>query len=298
MRMLTIGETARRLNLAVDTIRRLERDGMLRAERTAGGHRRFREDVVEAYARGQKPTGRRSNTSRSRRRPPRQPVAVRPATIFEDPLDEEDSLLDEDGYLDDPSDGEDDVDDAPTMPHLVAVPPRPSRPLFRFEVPTMKQPTKAAEESTRLKRYKAHGVSRIPFDVPANWRGKVIAELDTFVAASRFPDWVSDAEAMRIVSGHVHDILKPQRAEAEREAKQAALRAERAAEEATRQKLIEDGMWHARMSTMNGWDDTPAEEAREAVEEALTAEVTPNWSQRRVRERVDEILAEWDDAED
>jgi hypothetical protein len=57
-------------------------------------------------------------------------------------------------------------------------------------------------------------------------------------------------------------------------------------------------MFHARMNTITGWDDTPAEEAREAVEQALRAEVTPTWSTRRVRDRVDEILAGWDDEDE
>jgi len=47
---LTIGEAAQRLNLQVDTVRRLERDGMLKAERTKGKHRRFLPNVIERYA--------------------------------------------------------------------------------------------------------------------------------------------------------------------------------------------------------------------------------------------------------
>lgn len=39
---LTIGEAAQRLNFQVDTVRRLERNGTLAAERTDGEHRRFR----------------------------------------------------------------------------------------------------------------------------------------------------------------------------------------------------------------------------------------------------------------
>jgi excisionase family DNA binding protein len=41
MKMLTIGEVARRLGLAVDTVRRMADEGVIESERTCGGHRRF-----------------------------------------------------------------------------------------------------------------------------------------------------------------------------------------------------------------------------------------------------------------
>ena len=198
MRMLTIGEAARRLDLAVDTVRRLERDGILMAERTAGGHRRFREDVIAAYASGQRPPAKRVNLLRPQRR--RRPAATEPATIFNDPLYRDEPVTDEDGYPEEddyPEDGPDwdeDLGEVPTTrPDLP--PPHWGVSNLQFEVPKMKQPVRSDEAAARLKRYKAHGVSCIPYDVPASWRGKVIAEVDTFVTASRFPDWVSDAEA-------------------------------------------------------------------------------------------------------
>ena len=45
---LTITETARRLGVSVDTIRRYGKRGVLKTFRTDGGHRRFRAADVEA----------------------------------------------------------------------------------------------------------------------------------------------------------------------------------------------------------------------------------------------------------
>jgi excisionase family DNA binding protein len=307
MNLLTIGEAARRLNLAVDTVRRLEQEGVLKATRTRGGHRRFREDVIEAFARRNRPAARRAK--RIRRSAPRPPARREPANVFNDPIwrDDSDPDLDDlpedpdpDAWLDDlPEDDPDDYPDQPVPAQTTQPPPRvPQVPAwaealskFKFEVPTMKQPTEAEKRTERLKRLKATGVAAIPYDTPASERSKVIADLEKYVTAERLPDWVSDLEATRIVQGHVQEILQPYREQAEREASQAA-------NEKKRQQLIDDGLWHARMNTITGWDDTPAEEAREAGAKALRAEVTSTWSTRRVRDRVDEILADWDDEDE
>lgn len=51
---LTIGETAKRLNLEVDTLRKLERAGKIRAARTEGGHRRFTEEEIDRFRRSRR----------------------------------------------------------------------------------------------------------------------------------------------------------------------------------------------------------------------------------------------------
>jgi MerR family redox-sensitive transcriptional activator SoxR len=48
--MITIGEVAERSGLAASAIRFYERQGLLRAERTAGGQRRFRRDMLRRIA--------------------------------------------------------------------------------------------------------------------------------------------------------------------------------------------------------------------------------------------------------
>src|SRR5207245_1672473 len=46
-KLLSIAEVAELAGVSVGTIREWERGGLLRASRTAGGHRRFRDDDVE-----------------------------------------------------------------------------------------------------------------------------------------------------------------------------------------------------------------------------------------------------------
>lgn len=51
---LPAGDAARELGVAVETLRRWEREGRISAARTAGGHRRFHVDDIrrmQAYAR-------------------------------------------------------------------------------------------------------------------------------------------------------------------------------------------------------------------------------------------------------
>ena len=48
--MLTIGEVARRSGLAASAIRFYEREGLVRAERTPSGQRRFHRDVLRRIA--------------------------------------------------------------------------------------------------------------------------------------------------------------------------------------------------------------------------------------------------------
>lgn len=54
-RLLTVGDVARRLRMMPDAVRELERRGRLKAFRTEGGMRLFRESDVERFARDYKP---------------------------------------------------------------------------------------------------------------------------------------------------------------------------------------------------------------------------------------------------
>lgn len=51
MELLTVGDVARELDVAPETIRLWERLGKLRAQRTVSGMRLFRRDDVEQFAR-------------------------------------------------------------------------------------------------------------------------------------------------------------------------------------------------------------------------------------------------------
>lgn len=50
--LLPIGEVAKILGVAVETVRRWDRDGKIVSTRTLGGQRRFRRDEVERVAAG------------------------------------------------------------------------------------------------------------------------------------------------------------------------------------------------------------------------------------------------------
>jgi excisionase family DNA binding protein len=302
-RWLTIGQAAQRLDLAVDTVRRLECDGKLEAERTAGGHRRFREDVIEAF--------------RKRHRAPARTVSRPPAASKPMPQlwrrpepDLREAVFDDEPYEDDePPEWEDATDDE--IPPTVSPTPTVRAPVQSFlstmnaEASDMLDRIKADAALARLKRLKAAGVNSIPYGVSASWRAKVIAEMETFVTTVRFPDWLAEWQAEEIVKGRVAEILMPQReevarqaAETARQAAEAARRKEKEDREETVRRLIERGMEHARWNTITGWEHTPAEEAREEVEEALRDEVKPNWTRQRVEDRVDEILSKWDEEDD
>ena len=289
MRMLTIGEVARRLGLAVDTVRRMADEGVIESERTCGGHRRFREDVVEAYERKTRPAARRARHMRVQA--PRQGTPTRVARgaarlSFDDDF---------------PAEQPDDTDTPPVEETAVSKPDlsRLRRQVematkivqamqIPFEARTMKHADKPEAEATRLDRYKTYGMSCILHGTPGSERSKVIAELDKAVTGEAFPTWVPESEAMEIVRGLVDDILKPGRDRARRDAQ--------AADEARkRERLIEHGLSHARMRTSRGSDEQAAEEALEEVEEALREDVQSSWSERRVCELADEILEEWDE---
>jgi excisionase family DNA binding protein len=50
--LLTPYEAARRLGVAVESLRRWERQGRITSQRTLGGHRRYHPDVIAALANG------------------------------------------------------------------------------------------------------------------------------------------------------------------------------------------------------------------------------------------------------
>lgn len=294
---LTIGQAAEHLGLAVDTVRRLEAKGELKALRTAGGHRRFPREAVEAFrARRDATATRRSPrprlaTPRRGPTPARRPQTTaphRPPPLVDSPDDEPDE------FWADPEEWHESEQASPprrrSTPTQVFSPPAtgPARPT---EVSDMESVKKAREEQQRLRGIKAHGVQWIPYGVPAKWHAKVIDDLDRYVTADRFPDWVSEWEAQRVVRGRVEDVLKPYREEA---AEEAARRKQ--SEDASRRAavLIDHGVNYARQETYSDWDYTPACEARREVEERLKAEIKANWTELRVRDRVDEILSQWE----
>ncbi|MDX2059830.1 MAG: helix-turn-helix domain-containing protein [Gemmatimonadales bacterium] len=268
---LSIGKAAARLGIEVDTLRRLERDGAIHAERTGGGHRRFAETELTRFARAR--GGHRAHAAQSapptqQRRVPHavtsvssRPNVVPRPTAVRDPVHDPRVL---------------DFDDEPHY----ALPPAPT--------------SIQGVDRGRLDAIKSSGLASIPYDVPGRWRSKVIADLERFVSPTQFPSYVSHFEASRIVSARVEEVLAPHREE------QARAKAAREAEEKARWRLVAlktHATSYAIRETID-WDWSAQLEARLEVARELEAKAQAGWSERDVEKLVDEILKDWEDEDD
>ena len=280
---LTIGEAAQRLNLQVDTVRRLERSGILKAERTNGKHRRFRTEVIERYAGTRQvapPRTLRKVAAPQNRSPTSDSAPSRPRRerITADPFpkaDEWESLADLE-----PSPPADRRNGVGFLP--------PSKP------PTVTFDRSRDDEAKRLQTIKALGLQAIPFTIPATWRGRVVAELERFVTRTQFPTYLSLFEAGTFVRARVEEVLEPYHAEL---ARQTHERAERIATESRLEALKAHGRTYAVRETSE-WEWSDASEARREVERVLDAEVAGEWSERDVEDLADDILDEFEEDEE
>jgi excisionase family DNA binding protein len=309
---LTIGETAKRLGLEVDTIRKLERTGKIKAIRTRGGHRRFTEEEIARFRKSRRKDS-KSGTRRSRsiaRRPRRGaltqgrhpetgeflPRGVEIADDFDNfedlpPSDDFDDELEPEVYLPRP---------APPPPPPVAHAPQQLFPVRPAPVPAPPPPgarsaaNRSFSDQLRLQTIKGHGKAAIPWNAPPEWQGKVIADLERFVTTTQFPDDLSYAKAAEIVRARVDEVLRPWR-----EAEEKATRKKKAKEEADRRRipLIAHGNNYAWRETTD-WDWSASNEARDEVKKVLEREVEHDWTEREVEDAVDEVLDEWDDDDD
>lgn len=310
-KQLTIGQAAKRLGLEVDTVRKLERAGKLRAIRTRGGHRRFTEEEVNRFRKDRRkatlaksrPVRRRnmrqqsSNATQSRN--PRTgeflPVGVEMASDVDDldedlPWDEFDEEMEREGLARPQA--------AQSPPRRVDPPPVPDRsPLFEIRhAPAAHTPEReiSLADSLRLQTIKGYGRTAIPWDTPPEWQGRVIADLERYVTATQFPADLSYVKAAEIVRGRVDEVLKPWR-----ESEEKATRQKKAKEEADRRRaaLIAQGNNHAWRETTD-WDWSASNEARDEVKKVLEREVEHDWTEREVEDAVDEVLDEWNDEDE
>lgn len=299
---LTIGETAKRLGLEVDTVRKLERAGKLQAARTEGGHRRFTEEEIDRFRRAGRKGRKAKNPRAPRRARAKRRTTSRGLRFQDDPpvgpafgaadvgleIDEEDT----------PIYGLEDPDIETNEPP----PPRRSSTLTALTAPplslgpTTTAPSKTvpladAEQASRLRlqTIKVQGRSAIPWDLPGTWRGKVIADLERFVTPMQFPSDLSLSEATNIVRARVAEVLRPYREaeEASRQRLQAKLESDR-----RWGALIAHGNEYARQET-DDWDWSAQSEARAEVEKVLARDVQNNWTELEAEDAVDEILDEW-----
>ena len=307
MKHLTIGETAKRLGLEVDTVRKLERAGRIRAVRTSGGHRRFTEEEVERFRKSRSKSGRaKSAPPRRRSRASNRAIPNRnPSTgefVGEDVVFADDSEdFDEELSVDELEEAEL-TSYRPAPPPPIRYTPPPQKPLPRpgesdalFALRALTPlPDPGLADRLRLQNIKGLGRAAIPWNTPAEWQGKVIAELERFVTTTQFPADLSLYKAAEIVRARVETVLRPWR-EAEEQAKRAK-EAQEAAER-HRKSLIAHGNEYARpgnhrLGLSAKWD------AREEVGKVLTRDVEPDWTEDDVEDLVDEVLDEWDDDED
>lgn len=305
-KQLTIGQTAKRLNLEVDTIRKLERAGKIRAIRTPGGHRRFTEEEVDRFRSGRRKVARlKSRPARrndSRQRPGRTVQSRNPRTGEFLPVGVEMDLDTCDEDL--PWDECDDEMERETLalPKAAQSPPRPvdhtspsvRSPLFEPK-PAPAAYTPAREMSFadpfRLQTVKGYGRAAIPWNTPPEWQGRVIADLERYVTATQFPADLSYVKAAEIVRARVAEVLRPHH-----EAQEKAALEKRNREEADRRRalLVAHGNNYAWRETL-GWDWSATSDARHEVKKVLEREVEHDWTEREVENAVDEVLEEWDD---
>lgn len=306
-KQLTIGETAKRLGLEVDTVRKLELAGKIRAVRTKGGHRRFTEEEVERVRKSRGKSGRaKSAPPRHRSRTSNRPIPNRNPNTGE-------FAGEHDVFLDDSEDFDEELsDDEIEEAELTSYRPAPPPPI-RYTPPPQKPPPRPGESDAlfalraltplpdpgladrlRLQNIKGHGRAAIPWSAPAEWQGKVIAELERFVTATQFPADLSLYKSVEIVGARVETVLRPWR-EAEEQAKRAKEAQETA--ERHRKSLIAHGNEYSNRE-ISDWDVFARWEAREEVGKVLTRDVKPEWTEDDVEDLVDEVLDEWDDDED
>jgi len=313
-KQLTIGQTAKRLGLEVDTVRKLERDGKIRAVRTRGGHRRFTEEEVDRYRKSRRRTGTAKSGSRRRQGAARRSTPARIApnrhprtgefaprdACFPDDLDDLDEDLPNDEFDEDLRDGIYSAPPpAPPAPRVVQPPPAPAPRPGLFEArpapvaPALDTLTKFVGQ-LQLQRIKDYGRAAMPYGLPAEWQGRVIAELERYVTPIQFPSDLSDAKSAEIVRAHVAEVLRPYH-----DAEEKAARQKKAKEDADRRRvvLIAHGNEYARRETLD-WDWSATSEARDEVKKVLDREVQHDWTEREVEDEVDEVLDEWDDDED
>lgn len=288
-RLLSVGAVASRAGVSADTVRLWEREGRLRAARTPGGQRRFREEDVDALL----GVGEGSRPDRTEIVRPVGPVKPARSVTVAEPVDRREPA----------------ASAGPTQP------PSPRRRVMeaRADLEVLRARREAelllmarrqeeaaaaqalhaeqvrAQAQLRLENLKAHGRS-LATETPADWRAYVVRDLETFVTLDQFPATLTDWEAQGFIEARVQRLLQPWRDEIARQ------------QEIERRRgcvrhLLDVGTSHARTETLS-WSTEDAKAAREEVQSVLARSVTWKGTEAGVRDLVDDILDEWDDLED
>jgi hypothetical protein len=187
--------------------------------------------------------------------------------------------------------------DAPPPPRPIHIPlPKPMP-----YTPYSSTPTDA-QERARLQNIKRQGRNAVPWGIPTEWEGRVIAELERFVTPTQFPAYLTPAKASDLVTSRVEEVLRPyhesvQKAERDGQAaEQKAMQESSAREEQKRRlsALMVQGIDYARRETSD-WDYSPGYDARAEVVRILGRDVKNDMTELEVESLVDDVLDQWDD---
>lgn len=271
-KLLSIGQAAKLLGLQVDTVRKLERAGRIRAVWSAGGHRRFTPEEIDRYRAARQKGSRPKSAPRPVRRaaPAHQPARHPASGEFTAPT--------------------------PVRPAYVAPPPPQPAPQA---VPSPARPSSDPFAAYRLEDIKRQGRAAIPWGTPAEWQGKVIAELERFVTPIQFPASLWANKATEIVRARVAEVLRPYREAQEKAARERKAAEEKAEQDARlkaesdrrRSALIRHGNSYAFRETLS-WGSA-GYEARAEVERVLARDVVHDLTELEVESLVDDVLDEW-----
>ena len=271
-RLLSSGQVAKRLGVSVDVVRAMEARGELKGRRTPGGHRRYDPADVERAR-----TRLRSSSIKPHPGPPvpsQRPLRHSAPTVTSAApggFGVEDNL--------------------PSVEELEAEAEREAA--KERAAAEAKARTAAAEaERQRLEGLKQYGRDMARWALlPTDWQARVVEDLEEFVMPKRVPPSLPPWQSQQIVKSRVDGIINQYR-DAE------DLR--RKLEDGQRRvsTLIAHGNNRAQVATMSGWDTAEAARARREVDKTLRHEVEADWSEADVDDRVDDVLAEWDDPDE
>ncbi len=269
-KLLTIGQVAARLGRSVDFVRQETDNGELQAEpRGKGKYRHYTEAAVAAYEAKQQ---RHRTPQRAHAQPRQASPPPRPARPARPSVDR--ALPVEEPFWSEPLDIEPPAPPAPRAPSPV--------------------------ERLYLDTLIAGGILSTSWDLPAEWRGKLQADLQEYVTIERFPMDGSVTSASTTIRQHVNAVLAPyqdakNKEEEKRRAHEAAVRV--AADR--RNTLIDYGHKLVEHELATWAPDDPKDQARREIDLVLQAEVKAEFEERAVRELVQEQLDRYqDDDED
>jgi excisionase family DNA binding protein len=263
MKLVSVGEAARRLGVTVDVVRSLADSGELRPARTAGGHRRFDQADVDAL----------KARWASHKRHPRHSQHVPQRTLTVKRLAQvptRTTLLDPDVW---------DISDDP-YERQVAWQAEEARLAAERKV----RDDAAAAEERRLDEYREHAEARLlgVFDVPPPVKAQALVEVRQWITSTRIPKGLSEWAARELVENQIKILLKTH---------YDAVAREKAKQEDAREvdALIRQGNHQAWMETFN-WDSDERDAARRDVERELRLQVEATWTPGDVRELVEDVL--------